>query len=446
MSRHSILSVVVFALVTLVLMSTPRTTRACMCPMIEPDVAYQNASIVFTGTVDKITELTRETPREGQLAMTSDGRIVRIAIEEYFKGTGDSEIELRGENTSCDIHFETGKRYIVYASQNAQTGALGAFSCSRTRLLEDYAKPDLSYLRRIKRGERPTMLYGFAFKNSAESATRGQPEPLGELTVTIEGEGKRLELKTDARGYFETFDLQPGNYRISTGVTGKLRGGDAQTVDLRTIASVMFRTTTMGSLSGKVMDKEGRPPFAGLQIELLRAGENSGRALTYVNTNEDGTFVFHELLAGRYLLAVNSLGQRSLYGAPFVPSYFPKASSRAEAQVITIADGVSVEAGEFILQERYPTIALRGIVVTEDGKPIPGAYVNLSQSGGGWDAARAVQTDVDGRFVHQVFEGVTYTVNSHGDAPSGGALQSDPVEVTATRSEKPVRIVLKGPR
>lgn len=441
MPRHRFLSV---AVLVILLFTVPRSVRACMCPMIEPDGAYQNAAVVFTGTAKKITELNRVV-REGSLDLSPAGRIVRFAVEEYFKGGADAEIELRGGNSSCDINFESGKRYLVYASPNPQTGALGAFSCSRTRLLDDYAKPDISYLRRIIRGERPTMLYGFAYKNTAESANR-EPDPLGELAVTVEGDGKRINLKTDARGYFETFELQPGRYRISTGVTGKLRGGDAQTVELMTIASVIFGTTTLGSLSGKVMDQEGRPPFAGLQIELLRAGENSGRALTYVSTNEDGSFVFPELLAGRYLLAVNSIGQRSLYGAPFLPSYFPKASSRADAEVITVTDGVSVDAGEFILQERYPTISVSGIVVTADDKPVPGAYVNLNQSGGGWDAARAVQTDADGRFVLQVFEGVTYKLDSHADAPSGGALHSDRVEITATRTEKLVRLVLKAPR
>ena len=446
MSQHRILPVIVFSLVALVLISTPRTTRACLCPMIEPDAAYQNAVLVFAGTVDKITELTREIAHEGTLAPTSDGRIVRFTVEEIFKGTVGGGIELRSGNSSCDIGFEAGKRYIVYASQNAQTGAFGASSCSRTKLLGDYSKPDISYLRRAARGESPTMLYGFAFKNNAESAQRGQPDPIGDLTVTVEGERKRLELKTDSSGYFETFNLPSGAYRIRTAVTGKLRGADTQTVELRTVASVMFRTTTLGSLSGKVIDQEGRPPFGGLQIELLRAAEGSGPALTYVNTNEDGTFVFHEVLAGRYLLAVNSIGRRSLYGGPFLPSYFPRASSRADAEVITISEGVSVEAGEFILQERYPTIPVSGIVVTEDGKPVSGAYVNLNQSGGGWDAARAVRTDGDGRFVHQAFEGVTYTLDSYADAPSGGTQHSERVEVNATKSEKPVRLVLKPAR
>src|SRR5436309_1736170 len=100
MSRHSFLPALVLGLTVLILMSVSPSARACMCGAIEPDAAYQNAFLVFTGTVEKITELTRNIVREGKPALTSDGRIVRITVEEYFKGTGGAEIELRSGNTS----------------------------------------------------------------------------------------------------------------------------------------------------------------------------------------------------------------------------------------------------------------------------------------------------------------------------------------------------------
>ena len=293
------------------------------------------------------------------------------------------------------------------------------------------------------------MLYGFAFKNTADTAKRGEPEPLGNLMVTVEGEGNRLELRTDASGYFETYDLPPGNYHVRTGVTGKLRGAEEKTVELKSgsVASMIFRTTTMGSLNGRVIDQEGQP-VGEIMVELSFPGETPGarKIPNYQTTDEDGRFIFSEVQAGRHVLAVNPRGRRSLYGAPFLPSYYPNAAMSGEAQVITVTDGVAVELDDFVLQKRYPTVAVSGMVITSNGKPIPGAYVYLDQSGGGWDAAKAVQTDVDGHFVQQAYEGVTYRLHAIADGPTGVAIESDRIEVVAVKNVAPVRLVVKLPK
>src|SRR5262249_24664770 len=188
------------------------------------------------------------------------------------------------------------------------------------------------------------------------------------------GQGKRLDLKTDASGYFETFELPPGTYRVHTSLTEKLRGADERAVELRgaAVASVIFHTTSMGSLRGRLVDEDGRP-VKELHVELLPAGGVPGaRAVKdYVTTEEDGEFAFPGLPTGRYVLAVNSAGRPSLYGAPFLPSYFPNAASTSDAEAITIEDGVPVKLSDFVLQRRYPTVAVSGIVVTSEGEPVP---------------------------------------------------------------------------
>jgi hypothetical protein len=452
MARHSFTLVLMLALTGFILLSVPHTTNACSCGLIGPDTAYQQAVLVFTGTVEKVDWLTREVIRDGKPArdpegkpmLLSEGHLARLVVDEYFKGTGGAEIELLGSGTSCDFGFEAGKKYVVYASQNGK-GGLGAFSCSRTQQLSDHAKPDLSYLRRAARGERPTMLYGFVFRRTGESKL-GESEPIGELAVTIEGGEKPLNLKTDASGYFETFGLPPGNYRARTGVTGKLRGAEEQTVELAggAVASVIFRTTTMGSLSGRIVDQEGRP-VKELRVEILPAKRVPGARPVVASdqTEEDGKFFFAEVAAGRYVLAVNFAGRRSLNGAAFLPSYFPNAASSTDAEVITITDDTPVELSDFILQKRYPTVEISGVVVTPDNKPVYGAKVYLEQSGGERDAAWPVWTDADGRFVHQAFESVTYTLSASLRDPTGIAMDSDRVEVSAVKDAPPVRLIVK---
>ena len=447
MTQRRLIISIGLGLVALIALSTSRSAHACLCPLIEPDVAYQNAPLIFTGTVEKITEHKSESGRDGQRDLPIvEGRTIRFSVEEYFKGSGAAEIDLRARRiSSCDFNFEEGKRYLVYAARESDSGELVAQSCSRTGFIGDYTIPDISYLRRVSSGEQPTMLYGFVYKNSPESAKRGQPESLGEsladLSVFIEGDGIRIELRTDARGYFETFDLPAGRYRVTTPLTGKLRGADAITIDLKTVASATFRTTMLGSLTGKLIDKVGRP-VRELQVELVEPG-TPPVIKTYVPSREDGTYIFDEVYAGRYLIAVNSIGRRSLFGAPFLPSYYPNASSIVEAQVVIVENGKSVEVADFVLQDRYPTVSVSGIVVTADGKPVAGAYVNLNQSGGPWDAARSLQTDAEGRFVHQAFEGLTYVLDAFADAPGGGTMHSDRVEVTAAKNDKEVRLVVR---
>jgi hypothetical protein len=417
--------------------------------MIEPDIAFLNAAIIFTGTVQKVTYLTHPAVQNGTQVLAFEGSITSFRITEYFKGTGGPELEIRGGNTNCDFGFETGKQYLVYASQNSTTGALGAFSCSRTALLDEHAKPDLSYLRRAQRGERPTMLYGLSLRSAWNYPKRGLSVPLADLTVTVEGQGKQLDLRTDQSGYFETFDLAPGSYRVHTSVTGRLRGAEEKTIELASggVSSIIFRTTSMGSLRGRIVDPEGTP-IPELHVELQAPSSIPGAKTVgdYTVSEQDGSFSFAELPPGRYIVAVNSTGRPSLYGAPFMPSYFPKAASAADARVVEVWDGVSVQLGDFVLQPKYPTVPVSGVVVTSDGKAVADAFVNLEKVGRPRDAAHPVHTDAAGHFEHRAFEGVTYSLYATADSLNGGILQSDRVEVAAAKNTAQVRLVVRPSR
>ena len=66
MIRHSFSVALILALVGLTMIPFLQSARACSCPFIEPDVAYQQAFLIFTGKVEKVTELTREVAQEAK--------------------------------------------------------------------------------------------------------------------------------------------------------------------------------------------------------------------------------------------------------------------------------------------------------------------------------------------------------------------------------------------
>jgi protocatechuate 3,4-dioxygenase beta subunit len=439
MARRTLSLAVAIALTVLAVVSTPRAARACGCGFVQPDDAYNDAALVFVGTVAETAYRPRKVVEDGR---TTDGvsvQVVRFAVEEYFKGGGDASVELDGDregwHNSCQLGFSVGTRYLVYASHNPWTGGLGAYSCSRTTAIVDGPLPDLSYLRRVASGETPTMLYGSVSRSRWTYDSRIASEPLAGLPVTIEGNGAKLELTTDASGYFETFDLAPGTYRVTTGVTGKLRRADAQTVELARgrVASVGVLATSMGSLRGRVVDRDGAP-VDDIAVNILPAGGGGAPdSNDYVSTDESGAFAFDEVPAGEYVIAVNPEARPSLFASPFRPSYFPSAPARAEARVVAVEEGRAVELGDFVLQERYPTIAVRGVVTTADGAPVAGAYVSLTQADG--DSARSVQTDAAGRFETRAYHCSSCMVRVDADGFDEGV-----VELTST--PEPLRVVL----
>jgi hypothetical protein len=129
-----------FGPIALLLMSA-NAALGCVCETPDVPVALKRASAVFVGEVISIVN-----------------RRARFKVERYWKGASYPEVSLVmggsvlrrtkkyrriAVHTSCDIEFEEGERYLVYASYSG--GYLRAWTCSRTRRLA-YAEDDLKKL------------------------------------------------------------------------------------------------------------------------------------------------------------------------------------------------------------------------------------------------------------------------------------------------------------
>lgn len=111
--------------------------------------------IIFEGRVEA-QEVSLQTvgPPQGALSMTSWGehRVVTIAPTRVYRGPKQDKLTVITGNGAgdCGFDFETGKQYLVFASQ-MEGGVLFTSICTPTAGIED-AAPALRYLR----GERPT--------------------------------------------------------------------------------------------------------------------------------------------------------------------------------------------------------------------------------------------------------------------------------------------------
>src|SRR5207253_2413247 len=102
----------------------------------------------------------------------------------------------------CGYDFHAGTDYVVYAYKNA-AGQLETGICSRTRPLADAAE-DVAYIHAVATAP-PT---------GEIRIGRGLPGAVPDAKVTIEGNGARYELTTDAAGQATVGGVPPGEYKL----------------------------------------------------------------------------------------------------------------------------------------------------------------------------------------------------------------------------------------
>jgi hypothetical protein len=109
---------------------------ACSCPILTFEEGFKNADKVFSG---KVMAIKKTGSRENGLA-------VKLNVQKTWKNTEETQMIVYTalDSAGCGFHFEEGKEYLVYTSEN-QEGKDVVSLCSRTALLED-ADEDLAKL------------------------------------------------------------------------------------------------------------------------------------------------------------------------------------------------------------------------------------------------------------------------------------------------------------
>ncbi|HJQ33085.1 MAG TPA: SpaA isopeptide-forming pilin-related protein [Pyrinomonadaceae bacterium] len=434
-----------------------REARACTCAGSRaPCQAYWEADAVFVGEVVGESKVT-----EGGEA--PDGywmRLVRFAVEQPMRGVEGAEAEVvTGQGGGdCGYPFKRGVRYVVYAYRGDKDGRLHTGICMRTRPLAE-ADEDLAFARGLNTAEPAATVFGAVFRRNYEPKEgESWRRPVADAELTIEDAGRESkadsqELKTDAEGRFRVSGLAPGKYRVTLKVPPGLfyedGSGEKRTVvrdvevTARGCAEAEFNLESDTRVAGRVLEASGRPA-ANLRLQMRGAPSDARRtnAFLYAETDAEGRFEFRAVPPGEYLLGLRILSSVGKEYLPYPRTYFPGTPSEQEAAVIKVREGQHLGGLEMRLPERLEEYEVAGEVVWEDGRPAPGASVNVQE---GEDRRTGdtlyVRADDRGHFALKVFDGLSYKISAYARDTNGAAAQSPWVEVPP-RGARPVRLVI----
>jgi hypothetical protein len=409
----------VFLLTALLL--SAETARACSFrptnPLYKEFADAENVAIMKLTAVTK-TDGTEEYPSVNNIKQST------LRVEKVYKGklkVGQELPFMQGGGADCIWTFSEegiGTEYLLFLFGDKGIWAVSV--CSRSNTVEG-AAADIRYLENIATLRRKTRIYGTLEQEFNSPVEIGGPiywdKPLAGKTVRITGMGRDLRVKTDAEGFYEVYGLPPGRYRIEPEKVKGFRpqnddyeGIDSVSVELfsRSHAEANFEFEIDNSISGRLLDHDGKP-LAGVWIYLLPArGEPSLSGKNQELTGKDGSFKFDEVDEGSYVMLLNDDGE--ITAASLYPTfYYPGTIKREEATEIKIGPGDFL--ANFTLKAPPPagSVTISGRLLWEDGSPAADQSVDfrvVRPPEAGYHPQDATgRTAKDGRFSIKVLRG-----------------------------------------
>jgi hypothetical protein len=196
---------------------------------------------------------------------------------------------------------------------------------------------------------------------------------------------------TDAAGAFRIDGIKAGQYNYQFGKTGYVPTIGVDPPKVLRVGSgkeairLNVELTPSATLAGRVLDGQGKPAA---KVEVLARGKVEALSLGFktTNTDEEGTFAFDNLDPGSYTLLAMPASKASETASPegerieVLPTYFPSALDRAQAEVLNLRAGADLSGYDIHLRSA-PVYRVRGVVLDEAGKPAEKAEVTLTSRG-----------------------------------------------------------------
>lgn len=442
--------VLLLGVVILVSLASP-TANACSCGGGgAPCESFGTASAVFAGTVIAVRENSPPKKIDRNETDWLPRLVYKFSIQQAYSGVAGTEVEVftGGGGGDCGYQFKVGQRYLVYAHLYKER--LTTSICTRTQLFSR-ATEDLAFLGTLASAGPGVTIHG--------SITRppGAPdEPFSpDISIVIEGESQRREVRPDSEGKFSISGLPAGKYKTTLNLPDALttwRAESELTVTDRGCAAVGWYITDNGRVNGRVLNADGEP-VARILVGLVRPGSNPKENHEKLDrTDDEGNFKFSGVSRGRYLIAINHTRFPELKDPTksYPPSFYPGVEDETHAQTINVGPGEKVNDLVVRIPSKRPASIVKISVVWSDGTPVPKANITISDATQSESTiAYGAQVDEQGEHTIEGYIGERLIFDARTEHPSelvNGRWQplerSEKVRVTLERPIETVRIVI----
>lgn len=397
-------------------------------------------------------------------------------IKEHFKGIGEKQTEIaittfeylresrtnkatfeKQPNQGCVFYeFNDGESYLVYANKAGQEKKDGLVVWSGQAMLLAEADGAINYLRHRLAGPQSATLYGRVVRKMrplGDDLGNMPKRPFRNIQVELQSATQRFVTTTDEKGNYLFSDIPPGEYSINCDLPARLEAemnAKKLTLSAQFCKEHNIEALTTGQVSGTVLDHEGKPKFA--EVELVVAEEaNSPKPRRFVVSADwqSGKFEFKHIPPAQYFLGVNlsKLCRPGYYGEDFScrpRTYYPGVSDVAQATLITLTESEQLKDFDFRLSPPFSTRTISGFACLPGGKPAANAEISLMiVQGESVEVGRFTKTDEYGRFSISAYNDLKSWISANIKV-RGKDWHSEPMELSANGDINGVRLVLSS--
>ncbi|MFN7944176.1 MAG: carboxypeptidase regulatory-like domain-containing protein [Blastocatellia bacterium] len=226
---------------------------------------------------------------------------------------------------------------------------------------------------------------------------------------------------TDADGRYRLTGIAPGSYRVTAYApayvipdesSAPFNAGKSVTVaEGEAIDNINFTLKPGGVITGRIVDADNRPVVAE-RVSAFRLDESGKRINTQMpglsqwETDDRGAYRLFGLEPGRYLIAAGSAADDGMVrfggsGGYYRRTFHPDAVEEAQAKVIEVSGGATVEGVDIRLARATKGFTVTGRVIDGDtGQPVPGVMIfyGVNKNGFGTTGTGGSATNSLGEF------------------------------------------------